>query len=102
MTLSVGGCYARFPNQPCSWIAYVFTSSSRVDPLFGLVVYRLREPTCFPETSGAVPCGAPGPQQAQTNIAQLGTYSIYSKNQITDQWKSFLQASLSNNNGQVS
>jgi vitamin B12 transporter len=45
--------------------------------------------------------GAPGPQQAQTNIAQLGTYSIYSKNQITEQWKSFLQASLSNNNGQV-
>ena len=45
--------------------------------------------------------GAPGPQQSQSNIAQLGTYSIFSKNQITDQWKSFLQASLSNNNGQV-
>ena len=39
-------------------------------------------------------------QQTQNAISQMGLYSIYSKNQITDVWKSSLQASISNNNGQ--
>jgi vitamin B12 transporter len=44
--------------------------------------------------------GAPGPQQAQNTISQIGIYTLFSKNQITDIWKSSLQASISNNNGQ--
>ncbi|QWD92189.1 TonB-dependent receptor [Polynucleobacter asymbioticus] len=50
---------------------------------------------------GTGPCGAPGPQQAQSNISQMGTYTLFSRNQITDIWKSSLQASISNNNGQI-
>ncbi|QWC95644.1 TonB-dependent receptor [Polynucleobacter paneuropaeus] len=44
--------------------------------------------------------GAPGPQQAQDTVAQMGIYTLFSRNQITDIWKSSLQASISNNNGQ--
>lgn len=44
--------------------------------------------------------GAPGPQQAQNTISQIGLYTLFSKNQITNIWKSSLQASISNNNGQ--
>ena len=39
-------------------------------------------------------------QQTQNAVSQMGVYSVYSKNQITDIWKSSLQASISNNNGQ--
>ncbi len=39
-------------------------------------------------------------QQTQNAISQLGTYTLFSRNQITDIWKSSLQASISNNNGQ--
>ena len=39
-------------------------------------------------------------QQTQNAISQMGIYTIYSKNQITDIWKSSLQASISNSNGQ--
>ena len=34
------------------------------------------------------------------NINDLGTYSIYSKNQVTQNWKSLLQAAQSIDNGQ--
>ena len=78
---------SRLKNQSPGFNAGDFSNNSAYD-------------TCA-NTAPYGPCGAPGPQQAQTNISQLGTYSIYSKNQITDQWKSFLQASLSNNDGQV-
>jgi len=44
--------------------------------------------------------GAPGPQQSQSTISQMGMYTLFSRNQITDTWKSALQASISNNNGQ--
>ena len=50
---------------------------------------------------GAGPCGTPGPQQAQNAISQMGIYTLFSRNQMTDIWKSSLQASISNNNGQV-
>ena len=53
---------------------------------------------CSFNTAG--PCGAPGPQQAQSYVNQMGTYSLFSQNQITGIWKSLLQASLSNNSGQ--
>jgi vitamin B12 transporter len=46
-------------------------------------------------------CGAPGPQQSQNNISQMGMYTLFSRNQITDIWYSSLQASISNNNGQT-
>ena len=39
-------------------------------------------------------------QQTQNAISQIGTYTLFSRNQITDIWKSLLQASISNNNGQ--
>ena len=32
-------------------------------------------------------------QQTQNQISQLGTYSLYSKNQVTESWRSLLQAS---------
>ncbi len=38
-------------------------------------------------------------QQTQNQISQLGTYSLYSKNQMTDIWKSLLQISAQTNNG---
>ena len=37
-------------------------------------------------------------QQVQNQISQLGTYSIYSKNKITDVWRSLLQASAQTSN----
>jgi len=45
--------------------------------------------------------GAPGPQQAQNAISQTGIYTLFSRNQITEIWKSSLQTSISNNNGQT-
>lgn len=42
--------------------------------------------------------GQDGLQQVQNQISQLGTYSLYSKNQITDAWKSLLQASAQTSN----
>jgi len=42
--------------------------------------------------------GQDGLQQIQNQISQLGTYSLYSKNQITDAWKSLLQASAQTSN----
>ena len=38
-------------------------------------------------------------QQTQNQISQLGTYSLYSKNQVTDIWKSLVQVSAQTNNG---
>lgn len=35
---------------------------------------------CSFNTAG--PCGAPGPQQAQSYVNQMGTYSLFSQNQI--------------------
>lgn len=49
----------------------------------------------------AGPCGVPGPQQVQNAISQMGIYTLFSRNQITDNWKSSLQGSISNNNGQT-
>ena len=46
------------------------------------------------------PCGTPGAQQNQNSISQMGIYTLFSKNQITEIWNSSLQASISNNNGQ--
>jgi vitamin B12 transporter len=46
-------------------------------------------------------CGTPGPQQSQNAISQMGIYTLFSRNQIADNWKSSLQASISNNNGQT-
>jgi len=40
-------------------------------------------------------------QQANNFINQTGVYTLFSNNQITDIWKSKLQASLSNNSGQI-
>ncbi|OWS71077.1 TonB-dependent receptor domain-containing protein [Polynucleobacter campilacus] len=42
--------------------------------------------------------GQDGLQQIQNQISQLGTYSLYSKNQINDAWKSLLQASAQTSN----
>ncbi|MBU3579573.1 TonB-dependent receptor [Polynucleobacter sp. 73C-SIWE] len=42
--------------------------------------------------------GQDGLQQVQNQISQLGTYSLYSKNQVTDAWKSLLQASAQTSN----
>jgi vitamin B12 transporter len=42
--------------------------------------------------------GQDGLQQVQNQISQLGTYSLYSKNQITDIWKSIVQASAQTSN----
>jgi len=42
--------------------------------------------------------GQDGLQQVQNQISQLGTYSLYSKNQITDIWKSLVQASAQTSN----
>jgi vitamin B12 transporter len=42
--------------------------------------------------------GQDGTQQVQNQISQLGTYSIYSKNKITDVWRSLLQASAQTSN----
>jgi len=39
-------------------------------------------------------------QQTQNAVSQMGIYTLFSRNQITDIWKSSLQASISNNNGQ--
>ena len=44
------------------------------------------------------PNGQDGTQQVQNQISQLGTYSIYSKNKITDVWRSLLQASAQTSN----
>ncbi|ANI99883.1 hypothetical protein A8O14_07265 [Polynucleobacter wuianus] len=46
------------------------------------------------------PCGVPGTQQNQNAISQMGIYTLFSKNQISEIWHSSLQASISNNNGQ--
>lgn len=40
-------------------------------------------------------------QQANNFINQTGVYTLYSSNQITEIWKSRLQASISNNSGQT-
>ncbi|MBJ7379363.1 MAG: TonB-dependent receptor [Polynucleobacter sp.] len=40
-------------------------------------------------------------QQINNSISQLGTYSIYSNNQITDVWKSKLQISQQNGNSTI-
>jgi len=40
-----------------------------------------------------------GYQQIQNQISQLGTYSIYSRNQINEVWQSFVQVSAQTNNG---
>lgn len=42
--------------------------------------------------------GQDGTQQLQNQISQLGTYSIYSKNKISDAWKSLIQASAQTSN----
>jgi vitamin B12 transporter len=42
--------------------------------------------------------GQDGTQQVQNQISQLGTYSIYSRNKITDIWRSLLQASAQTSN----
>jgi len=42
--------------------------------------------------------GQDGLQQVQNQISQLATYSLYSKNQITDIWKSLVQASAQTSN----
>ena len=39
-------------------------------------------------------------QQTQNAVSQMGIYTVYSKNQITEIWKSSLQASISTNYGQ--
>jgi len=44
------------------------------------------------------PNGQDGTQQVQNQISQLGTYSLYSKNKITDEWRSLLQASAQTSN----
>jgi vitamin B12 transporter len=46
-------------------------------------------------------CGTPGPQQSQNAISQMGIYTLFSRNQITNNWNSSLQGSISNNNGQT-
>jgi vitamin B12 transporter len=48
------------------------------------------------------PGNAPGTYAPATmnNINDLGTYSVYSKNQVTESWKSLLQAAQSIDNGQ--
>ena len=55
----------------------------------------------FNATDSGWMTGSPSIQQAQNAISQTGVYSVYSKNQITDQWKSNLQASISNNSNQL-
>ena len=55
----------------------------------------------FNATDSGWMSGSPSIQQAQNAISQTGVYSVYSKNQITDQWKSNLQASISNNSNQL-
>ena len=42
--------------------------------------------------------GQDGLQQVQNQISQLATYSLFSKNQITDMWKSLVQASAQTSN----
>lgn len=42
--------------------------------------------------------GQDGTQQVQNQVSQLGTYSIYSKNKMTDIWRSLVQVSAQTSN----